>query len=41
MQEKSSKVENFRCEEWRNQKNRLTPVKLGNKKQAKKVGAER
>ena len=35
------KLENFPCEEWRNQENHFTPVKLESKKQAKKVVAER
>ena len=35
MQEISSKEESFPCEECRNQENRLTPVKLESKKQAK------
>ena len=38
---KNSKLENFPCEVWRNQENRLTPVKLESKKQAKKVIADR
>ena len=37
----SSKLKSLACGEWRNQKNRLTPVKLESKKQAKKVVAER
>ena len=40
MQRRGSKVENFQCEEQRNQKNRLTPVKLESKQRAKKVIAE-
>ena len=37
MQEISSIMETFPWEEYRNQKNRLTPVKLESKKQAKTV----
>ena len=40
MQKKSSKVENFPCEEFKNQVNHLTPVKLEIKKQAKKLIAK-
>ena len=39
--ERSSKVENFSCEEWRSKENCLTPVKLESKKQTKKVIARR
>ena len=41
MQEISSKVENFSCEVWRNQKNPCTQVKLESKNQTKKVVVER
>ena len=41
MPDKSSKVENFSCEECKQKKNHPTPVKLESKKQAKKVIAER
>ena len=41
MQRHGSKVENFPCEECRNQKNRRTARKLESKKQAKKVVTER
>ena len=37
----SAKLKNFPCEEWRNQGNRLTPVKLESKNQDKKVTVER
>ena len=40
MQKNCSKVENFPCEECKHKKNRLKPVKLESKKQAKKVIAE-
>ena len=36
MQRCGSKVKNFPCEKYRNQKHRRTPVKLESKKQAKK-----
>ena len=41
MQETSSKAKNFACEERKQRKNRLTPVKLESEKQVKKVVAER
>ena len=40
MQRRGSKARNLPCEEWRNQKKYLTPVKLENKKQAQKVVTE-
>ena len=40
-QRKRSKLENFPCEECKQNKNRLTPVKLESKKQDKKVISQR
>ena len=40
IQGKSSNLQNFPCQECKQKKNRLTPIKLGSKNQGKKLVAQ-